>query len=172
MDESNQKPTTGKLTEKLYRCGECGHETRQTTNHYGETYSLGSYNACPKCPPYKRPTTWKCAEEPPAGMGVPAPWKKTTVKEAILTDLVASGAVRVSKPRRLNHAKLYPLADVLGVQARKELGLGCGLVKAEASGEKRPPRKGEWYLSGAQIAAYRAPNDLSTAFHIARLVQI
>lgn len=45
-------------------------------------------------------------------------------------------------------------------------------IRATPTGEKRPPRKGEWYLSGAIIAAYRAPNDLSTAFHIARLVRI
>lgn len=34
---------------------------------------------------------------------------------------------------------------------------------------RRKPKAGEWYLSGAQIGAYRAPNDLSTAFHIAKL---
>jgi len=42
-------------------------------------------------------------------------------------------------------------------------------IKAQWTGEKRAPRKGEWYLSGAVIGAYRAPNDLSTEFHIARL---
>jgi hypothetical protein len=39
-----------------------------------------------------------------------------------------------------------------------------------ATGEKRIPRKGEWYLSGAIIEAYRAANDLSCEFYIARLV--
>lgn len=34
------------------------------------------------------------------------------------------------------------------------------------SDEKRPPRKGEWYLSGAIPTAYRAPNDLSTSYII------
>jgi len=38
------------------------------------------------------------------------------------------------------------------------------------TGEFREPRKGEFYLSGAIVAAYRAPNDLSTKFHIARRV--
>lgn len=32
----------------------------------------------------------------------------------------------------------------------------------------RPPKKGEFYLSGAIIAAYRAPNDLSTSYHVVR----
>ena len=27
------------------------------------------------------------------------------------------------------------------------------------TGETRPPKQGEWYLSGAIIEAYRAPND-------------
>jgi len=36
-----------------------------------------------------------------------------------------------------------------------------------ATGEFRPPRKGEHYLSGAIIFAYRAPNDLSTPYWIA-----
>ena len=34
------------------------------------------------------------------------------------------------------------------------------------TGEKRPPRKGEWYLSGAIPQAYQAPNDLNSAYHI------
>lgn len=37
---------------------------------------------------------------------------------------------------------------------------------------KRPPKKGEWYLSGAFVEAYQAPNDLSTAFHIAIPVEL
>ena len=45
-------------------------------------------------------------------------------------------------------------------------------VVAEYTGEKRPPRGGEWYLSGARIVAYRAPNDLSTPYHIAELVVV
>ena len=34
-------------------------------------------------------------------------------------------------------------------------------------GEFRPPRKGEFYLSGAVVQGWRAPNDLSTAYRIA-----
>jgi len=35
---------------------------------------------------------------------------------------------------------------------------------------RRPPKKGEWYLSGAIPAAYKAPNDLSTEYLIAEIV--
>lgn len=45
-------------------------------------------------------------------------------------------------------------------------------IMAEPTGEKRPPLKGEWFLSGAEVTAYRTPNDLSTPYHIARLVKV
>jgi hypothetical protein len=44
-------------------------------------------------------------------------------------------------------------------------GLGKRYV---ATGEFRAPLKGEYYLSGAIICAYRTPNDLTTASWIAR----
>lgn len=37
-------------------------------------------------------------------------------------------------------------------------------------GDFRPPLKGEWFLSGAIVQAYRAPNDLGQAFRIVRPV--
>jgi hypothetical protein len=40
-------------------------------------------------------------------------------------------------------------------------------LRYKATGEFRPPKKGEFYLSGAIITAYRAPNDLGTAHWIA-----
>jgi hypothetical protein len=33
----------------------------------------------------------------------------------------------------------------------------------------RPPLKGEYYLSGAVVQAWRAPNDLPTAYHVVKL---
>lgn len=52
----------------------------------------------------------------------------------------------------------------------------CGRVRVQVlavwTGEKRQPKAGEWYLSGAEVEAYRVPNDLSTVFHIARLVKV
>jgi hypothetical protein len=60
---------------------------------------------------------------------------------------------------------LYPLGDFTPG--------GFALhFRAEPTGEHRPPRAGEWYLSGAITAAYHAMGDLSTAYHIARIVRV
>lgn len=40
-------------------------------------------------------------------------------------------------------------------------------IQYKATGEYRPPRRGEYYLSGAIICAYRALNDLETSYWIA-----
>ncbi len=72
--------TTGKISYKKYSCKQCGHEKQIDTNHYGECYSFGNYNNCPKCPPFRRPTTWVCMETPPEGMGVPEPWQEATIQ--------------------------------------------------------------------------------------------
>lgn len=45
-------------------------------------------------------------------------------------------------------------------------------VKAIWTEEYREPKKGEWYLSGAKVVAYRAPNDLSTKYFIAKPVLV
>lgn len=67
------KPTTGKYSQKMYKCQTCGHESLHGTNHWGEIY--------PRC----RECGWKhpmeigqvhiCLEKPPEGMGIPQPWK-------------------------------------------------------------------------------------------------
>ena len=59
--------------------------------------------------------------------------------------------------------KLYPLAGHYVANPNK---------RAVRTGEQRPPKKGEWYLSGAIPEAYQAPNDLSSPFHILRLVNV
>lgn len=79
---------------------------------------------------------------------------------------------------------LYPVMDRVPQNERKALGLteyeGSPMISlgfpargvhAQWTGEKRCPKKGEWYLSGSIIEAYCAPNDLSTPFHIAKLVR-
>lgn len=35
---------------------------------------------------------------------------------------------------------------------------------------KRCPLKGEYFLSGARPTAYKAPNDLSTQYHIVTII--
>jgi hypothetical protein len=62
----------------------------------------------------------------------------------------------------LRRSRLYPIEGSFAHNGKA----------ARWTGEKRPPRKGELYLSGAVIAAYVAPNDLSTAYHIAEAVDL
>lgn len=45
-------------------------------------------------------------------------------------------------------------------------------LRVVATNEVRPPRAGEWFLSGARIAGYLATNDLSRPYRIARLVRV
>lgn len=86
----------------------------------------------------------------------------------------------------------YPVADYIPMADRNALGVDSRATVAELllrtphpklnvpslrimavfTGEKRRPKKGEWYLSGAVVEAYRAPNDLPTEFHIAKLVLV
>lgn len=60
--------------------------------------------------------------------------------------------------------RLYPLADRWpGRDLKHDLR---GLM----TGEFRAPKRGEWYLSGAIPECYRAPGNLTTAYHIMRIV--
>jgi hypothetical protein len=71
--------------------------------------------------------------------------------------------------------RTYPLGDTPTIAETGEASFNTrynGTFRVVSTGEKRPPRKGEWYLSGAIITGYRAPNDLSAQFHIARLVRV
>lgn len=44
--------------------------------------------------------------------------------------------------------------------------------RGKLTGEFRPPKKGEWYLSGAIPTAYLASNDLTTSFNILKIVKV
>ena len=61
---------TQELGGRLYRCDDCGHVEKQTTNHHNPTWSVGSVGHCQKCG-WKRPhqyggrTTWTCLEAAP-----------------------------------------------------------------------------------------------------------
>ena len=45
-------------------------------------------------------------------------------------------------------------------------------IRARLTGEKRAPKAGEWYLSGAVPVAYRASNGFSAEYHILKLVKV
>lgn len=61
----------------------------------------------------------------------------------------------------------YPLGDLpRGVRHADRTHFMC-----QRTGEHRYPKAGEWYLSGAIPAGYRAPADLVYAYDIVRLVR-
>lgn len=89
----------------------------------------------------------------------------------------------MDRTEKLKVGAYYPLGDRLPLDIQRQLtadpgtqipGLGVSYDKVRAQWDGRPrrcPKQGEWYLSGAVITAYRAPNDLPTAYHIAVLVE-
>lgn len=55
------------------------------------------------------------------------------------------------------------------------LGQGEGRAPdrmVRATGEYRPPKKNEWYLSGAIVEGYEARADMTRSYHIAQLVEV
>ena len=69
--------------------------------------------------------------------------------------------------------KYYPLADEPSPEDLYNLEVSDKVgVRAMATGEMRAPRKGEWFLSGAVVEAYRANNDISIQYNIAKLVVV
>lgn len=84
----------------------------------------------------------------------------------------------------LKRGVAYPLGDNLTLDECRRFGVRSpgGFVTEGASWNTiqavwngkpgRPPKKGEWFLSGADIYAYRAANDLTSTYHIARLVRV
>jgi len=66
--------------------------------------------------------------------------------------------------------KTYPTREMLTRAELRQLGVrNDDNVGAVATGEFRPPKAGEWYLSGTLAGAYRAPNDFDSPYQIARL---
>ncbi len=66
---------------------------------------------------------------------------------------------------KLERNKAYPLKDYHPLERKLKLG-------AVWTGEFREPRKGEWFLSGSDVEAYHAKSDMSTAYHIAKVVHV
>jgi len=92
-----------------------------------------------------------------------------------------------NKSEKLTSSGIYTIADYFGEEARvlfqevnpdlKENETKASWIRENVraiwTGEKRPPKRGEFYLSGAIIQAYRTTHsDLTTPYHIARLVAV
>ncbi|MFX8660936.1 hypothetical protein ABTM16_20025, partial [Acinetobacter baumannii] len=63
---------------------------------------------------------------------------------------------------RLPFRFLRPLAQAHNYQGDFLWAFQERHLRTVATDEFRPPKQGEFYLSGAEIEAYRAPRDLST----------
>jgi hypothetical protein len=76
----------------------------------------------------------------------------------------------------------YPLADPLTYRERTRWGIphisnvqctdGSEIRAVWDQQPQRPPKKGEWFLSGAIVEAYRAQNDFTHPYAIAKLVRV
>jgi hypothetical protein len=80
----------------------------------------------------------------------------------------------MKKPKGHIHGEtFYPLGDSFPTIRKDGQGFikRCN-IKAQWSREYREPKKGEWYLSGNPVTAYKAPNDLSTKYFIATIVEV
>ena len=73
----------------------------------------------------------------------------------------------------LIRGKLYPIAERhIEGRLRDRLAIDRSYrLMARWNGEKRRPKKGEFYLSGAIIEAHEAYNDLDTEYYIAEIVK-
>lgn len=70
-----------------------------------------------------------------------------------------------NSPANLSKEGTYPVADI----QRIPYNIRANRVRAIWTGERRPVHKGEWFLSGAIIEAYYAPNALTSSYPIAKL---
>ena len=75
----------------------------------------------------------------------------------------------------------YPLRDIpYGMDAEYLDGFGMvgqekgidGYYVGVATGEYRPPKKGEYFLSGAIVEVYQAKQEFATSYHIAKVVRV
>lgn len=68
--------------------------------------------------------------------------------------------------------KLHRLIDRPTSSECDSLGVKHYFLRGAMTGEFRCPKKGEWYLSGALPAAYKARNDMESPYYILRLVVV
>lgn len=154
-----------RIEHRPFACDKCGAIHQIETNHEGQVYSQ-------KC------KNWPCT----AGVGSftsmsfwagPVEERETNFyakagdkdKVRMLFKLEGSVPVARKKLYKVNLADFMKKTKICETVRHKD-------VFAVFSGEHRPPKKGEWFLSGAVPEAYYAPNDLSTPYYIAKLVEV
>lgn len=80
------------------------------------------------------------------------------------------------KTDKLKKGRTYPVAATERRYVFRLVGLDRvreRTIRAIWDGQpKRCPRAGEWFLSGATIEAYRATKGLTSAYYIAKLVEV
>lgn len=93
----------------------------------------------------------------------PEPWQPKTGAACTCRP----GIERDNCPRCEGTGQVIDFAAIRSRAPRLYRGELLGRLFVE-TGEHRPPKAGEWYLSGAIPEAWRAPNDLTTPYHILR----
>ena len=78
--------TTGKYSNKLYKCMNCGFEEMKGTNHWGETY--GPCRNCQWKRPMEAGSRWECLEPMPEGYEKPEPWKTVRLGDICKIEIV------------------------------------------------------------------------------------
>ena len=76
--------------------------------------------------------------------------------------------------------ELYPLADWPTDKEAQWLGFACShhtrgptrRLMGRKTGEFRPPKRGEWFLSGAIPEGYRAFADMDGSYYLLKLVAV
>lgn len=69
--------------------------------------------------------------------------------------------------------RVFRLVDRPTKKERERLGVSSKFsLGVRPTGEFRPPKAGEWYLSGAIPEGYRTMGGLLTSFYICKLVKI
>jgi hypothetical protein len=86
----------------------------------------------------------------------------------LIKDIGANKENEMPDSEKLSKSGRYPIA----VHENIVFHVPSHKLRAKPTGEFRPPKKGEWFLSGSVIEAYQASCDHETAYYIAKLVRL
>ena len=78
------KPTTGKVTSKPYKCLTCGATEQHSTNHWGEIYPR--CRSCGWKNPMEMGQTFVCLEACPDTHDRPKPWTRMRLGDVLATE--------------------------------------------------------------------------------------